>query len=210
MASSYVLENPEALRTKKTFLEKLNELDYIGPLFFLPALVCLFLALQFGGAQFAWNSGTIVGLFFGFGLLLPIWIYTQYHLGEKATVPFRVMFQRTVLFSSLFSFFTGAAFTTLAFYLPLYFQAIKGSSATKSGVETLPLIITTTVASFAAGILVTVTGYYTPVMIFGMAEFTIGGGLLTTLGVDTSFARTFGYQILAGIGTGMNFQVLQL
>src|SRR6266496_4987549 len=143
------LENPEVLRTKKTFVEKLNELDYIGPLFFLPALICLFLALQFGGAKFPWNSGTIVGLFFGFAILLPIWVFSQYRLGEKATIPFRVMLQRTVLFSSLFSFFTGAAFTILAFYLPLYFQAIKSSSATKSGVETLPLILTTTVASFA-------------------------------------------------------------
>ena len=204
------LENPDVLRTKKTLLQKLSELDYIGPLFFLPALLCLFLALQFGGAKFAWNSGAIVGLFFGFGILILMWVYSQYRLGEKATVPFRVMFQRTVLFSSIFSLFTGAAITTLSFYIPLYFQAIKGSSATKSGVETLPLIIATTVASFAAGILVTVTGYYTPIMIFGMAEFAIGGGLLTTLGVNTSFARTLGYQILAGIGAGMNFQVLQV
>jgi MFS family permease len=202
------LENPNVLKTKKTFLQKLNELDYIGPLFFIPALVCLFLALQFGGAQFAWSSGTIVGLFFGFGILFPMWIYSQYRLGEKATIPFRVMFQRTVLFSSLFSFCTGAVFTILAFYIPFYFQAIQGSSATKSGVETLPLIITTTVASFVAGILVTVTGYYTPIMVFGMAESTIGGGLLTTLGVDTSIAQTLGYQILAAIGMGMNFQVL--
>ena len=55
----------------------------------------------------------------------------------------------------------------------------------------------------------TMTGYYTPIMVFGMAEFTIGAGLLTTIGVDTSIARIVGYQILAAIGTGMNFQVLK-
>lgn len=203
-----VLENPEALRTKKTFQQRLNELDYVGPIFFVPAMVCLILALQLGGTRFDWNSLPIILLFSAFATLLLIWTFTQYRLGEKATIPFRIMFQRTILCSALFSFFTGAAMNVLTFYIPLYFQAILGSSATASGIQLLPLILSATFASIAAGIIITMTGYYTPIMILGMAEFLIGAGLLTTLGVDTPVARVLGFQILAGVGVGLNLQVL--
>jgi len=211
VAGVFILfHNPEAIQSKKTFLQKLNQLDWIGPLFFIPATVFLILALQLGGANFAWNSALIISLFCGFAILLPIWIYTQYRLGEKATIPLRIMFQRTVCFSSIFSFCSGGAFTILAFYLPLYFQAIKDSNPAQSGVEILGLILTSTIASFLAGVLVQVMGYYTPVMIFGMAEFTVAAGLITMLGVDTPNSRIIGFEVLAGIGMGLNFQVLSL
>jgi MFS family permease len=203
-----VLENPEALRTKKTFLQRLNELDYVGPIFFIPSIVCLVLALQLGGIKFAWNSPPMIILFSGFATLFLVWVFTQYRLGEKATIPFRVLFQRTVFFSTLFSFFTGAAMNVLTFYIPIYLQAILGSSATESGIQLLPLILSSTIASIVAGIIVTIKGYYTPIMILGMAEFLIGAGLLTTLGVNTPFARIIGFQILAGVGAGLNLQVL--
>src|SRR5436190_2267751 len=60
------LENPNVLRTEKTFLQRFNELDYIGPCFFLPSMIFLFLALQFGGEKFDWGSGPIIGLIMGF------------------------------------------------------------------------------------------------------------------------------------------------
>src|SRR5271169_1101960 len=78
-----VFENPEALRTKKTFQQRLNELDYVGPIFFVPAMVCLILALQLGGTTFDWNSLPIILLFSAFATLFLIWAFTQYRLGEK-------------------------------------------------------------------------------------------------------------------------------
>jgi hypothetical protein len=182
-------------------------LDYYGALLLIPAVVCLLLALQWGGNQYAWNSATIIGLFCGFGAIVPIFVYVQLKLGERATIPIRVFTQRTVFFSSMFSFFVGSSFLIAIFYLPLYFQAVKGVSATKSGIDTLPLLLSVVLSSMAGGILVTVLGYFTPFMIGGMAIFTIGVGLLSTLAVDTSFGKWFGYQIVAGAGLGVCLQV---
>ena len=200
------MHDPERLENNKTFKERLKEVDYIGPLIFIPAIISLLLAVQWGGAVYAWNSPIIISLFCGFAVITPVWVYSQIRLGEKATIPVRLFAQRTVLFSSIYSFFFGA-FTVLSFYLPLYFQAVKGSGATESGVQTLPLILSVTLAAIVGGILISVVGYVPPFMIIGTAIFTVGLGLLTTLDVDTPFGKWFAFQIIAGIGCGLNLQV---
>lgn len=57
-----------------------------------------------GGTSQPWNSPRIIGLFVGFGLLIVIFGALQWRLGEKATIPLRVLRQRTVLAGGVFSF----------------------------------------------------------------------------------------------------------
>ena len=128
-------------------------------------------------------------------------------LGERATLPIRILSQRTVTATSCFSALFGGAFFVLIFYLPLYFQSINGVSATKSGIDVIPLILSNVIASIVTGALITVVGYYTPFIVFGSITLAIGSGLLSTLDVDTPFSKWFGYQILAGVGSGMCIQV---
>jgi len=63
------------------------------------------------------------------------------------------------------------------------------------------------VASIVVGGLITVIGYYTPFIIIGSILLAVGAGLVSTLDVSTPFSKWFGYQLLAGIGSGMSIQV---
>jgi hypothetical protein len=200
------LKNPERPENNKPLHERLKQMDYLGALLLIPAAVFLLLALQWGGTQYAWNSPTIIGLFCGFGGLAIVFIVAQIKLGEKATIPIRVFTQRSVFFAAIFSFCIGATFLLL-YYIPLYFQGVMGTSATQSGIHTLPILLSVVFASIVGGVLVSIVGYYTPFMICGMALFTIGCGLLSTLSVDSSFGVWFGYQIVTGFGMGMCVQV---
>jgi MFS family permease len=100
----------------------------------------------------------------------------------------------------------GAGFFVLIFYLPLYFQSVKGSTATRSGIEVLPLLLATVLSSIISGGLITAVGYYTPFILWGTAMFSIGSGLLSTYTTHTSFGHWFGYQVLTGSGVGVGFQ----
>ena len=204
---AFFLKSPERLENNKSFKERVKGLDYYGAAFLIPAVVCLLLALQWGGTTYPLNDSKIIGLFCGFGAIVPIFVFIQIRLKERATIPVRLFLRRTVFFSSMFSFFVGSSFLIVVFYLPIYFQAVKDSSATKSGIEILPLLLSVVIASLTGGVLVTVLGYFTPFMIGGMALFTIGCGLLSTLAVDTPFGNWFGYQVLAGAGLGVCLQV---
>jgi MFS family permease len=92
------------------------------------------------------------------------------------------------------------------YYLPIWFQAIKGDSAVDSGIHLLPQVISLVVASILVGLLTSRVGYYTPFLIFGICITAVGVGLLTTLQIDSTVGEWVGYQILYGVGFGACIQ----
>jgi hypothetical protein len=193
--------------SEKPYLDRIKELDLIGASILIPAIICLLLAVQWGGNTYSWRNSRIIGLFIGAGLLLILFVYSQIRLGEKATLPPRILKQRTVAAASSFVFFFGAGIFVLMYYLPLYLQSVKGSSPTRSGIQILPLMLSCVLMTILTGIFVTVVGYYTPLLIFSAALMAIGIGLITTFDIDTPFGKWFGYQVLTGIGVGAGFNI---
>ncbi|ODQ50977.1 putative MFS toxin efflux pump [Saitoella complicata NRRL Y-17804] len=203
----FFFKPPHRETSTHTLREKLAEIDFIGMSVLLPCVICLLLALQWGGTTYAWSSGRIIALLVVFTVLLVVFVGVQWKLGERATIPLGIMRQRTVFFSAWFVFFVGAGFFVLVYYVPIYFQAVKSSSATKSGIQTLPLILAVVVASLVSGIGTTVLGYYTPFMIIGAALFAVGSGLISTFKVEMATGRWIGFQIIAGAGIGACLQL---
>ena len=113
---------PKPNQKRLTIAERLSDLDLIGALILIPAVVCVVLALQWGGSTYSWNNPRIIGLFVSFGCLMILFIYSQIKQGERATLPIRILSQRTVAAASCFSALSGGTFFVLIFYLPLYFQ----------------------------------------------------------------------------------------
>jgi hypothetical protein len=64
--------------------------------------------------------------------------------------------------SRWFVFFLGSFFFQLIYYLPIWFQGVKGASAVKSGIMNLPMVLCLVLVSILAGIGVTVVGYCKP------------------------------------------------
>ncbi|CAL3969366.1 unnamed protein product [Diplocarpon coronariae] len=194
--------NPDNL----SFAQRILQLDLIGASILVPAVICLLLALQWGGSTYAWQNSRIIGLFIGCGLLSILFISTQIRLGDRGTLPPRLFSNRNVVCALAFALFFGSGFFVIIFYLAIYFQSVKGSSATMAGIQLLPLLISTVLSSIATGGLITAIGYYVPVMLFCMSLFSIGAGLITTFTISSPFAQWFGYQVLCGAGVGVGFQ----
>ena len=91
--------------TKLPTTEKLKYLDPFGIILLLGAVCCLFLALQWGGSRYPWHSSKVIGLMLGFGFLIIIFGILQWQLGGKATIPLRILRQRTVFSGALALFF---------------------------------------------------------------------------------------------------------
>lgn len=166
----------------------------------------LLLALQWGGSTYAWKDSRIIGLFVGFGLMISIFAFSQIKLQDRGILPPRFFKNRNVLCAMLFACFFGGGFFSIIFYMAIYFQSVKGSTATHAGIQLLPLLISCVLASMLTGGLISAFGYYTPVMIVSMALFAVGAGMITTFNIDTTLGKWFGYQVLAGAGIGVGFQ----
>ncbi|KAJ7250375.1 DHA14-like major facilitator [Mycena rebaudengoi] len=188
------------------FVDRIKKFDPWGTLVFIPAIVCLLLALQWGGSTYPWANGRIIALFVLFGVLISTFIAIQIWQQEDATVPPRILKQRTVMSSVWFAMCLGASFFVLVYFLPIWFQAIKGVSAVKSGIDSLGMILSLVVASLIGGVLVTIYGYYAPFMILSTILMGVGAGLITTFRPDTGTAHWLGFQVIYGLGVGFGMQ----
>lgn len=203
----FFFKNPRREYTEKTFSQKIKEMDIPGAFFLISAIVCLLLALQWGGVWYPWTDSDVWGCLIGFGLLISTFIALQIRAGEHATIPPKILSQRTITASALSLAFLAMGIFTHIYYLPFYFQAVKGVDAEQSGIRCIAYLISNTIAALVNGAAVTVVGYYAPFIWFGTAAFTVGAGLLHTLKVNSSDGIWIGYEILAGAGSGAAIQL---
>ncbi len=70
----------------------------------------------------------------------------------------------------------------------------------------MPLILGFVVATIISGGLVTVYGYYAPMMIISSISMSIGAGLLNTLVPASGSPQWIGFQVLLGLGVGLGLQ----
>ena len=78
-------------------------------------IICLLLALQWGGSKYPWSNGRIIALLVVFAVLLVVFVVIQFWKGDNATVPPRILKQRTVAAVAWFAAMIGAAFFTLVY-----------------------------------------------------------------------------------------------
>ncbi|KAK8137671.1 MFS multidrug transporter [Apiospora sp. TS-2023a] len=170
----------------------LPELDLPGFALFTPAAVMFLLALQLGGHTYAWGSSTIIGLFCGSFATAAVFVGWEWRMGDRAMLPGGMLKQRVVLMGIVQGAFLMVTTTVGSFYLPIYFQGVKGVGPTLSGVYMLPI---------------SKIGYYLPFAVLGGILNSIGNGLLSTLTPTTETAKWVGYQIVTGAGRGAAMQI---
>ncbi|MCJ1357739.1 MAG: hypothetical protein MMC33_007735 [Icmadophila ericetorum] len=197
---------PKPVSNPTTLRQKIGRLDPLGTLFFLPGIICLLLALQWGGTTYAWSSGRIIALFVLFGLLITTFICIQIRQQENATIPPRIFAYRNVHCGMLYTLSVGGGMVSILYGLPIWFQAVRGVSAVHSGIDTLPMVMALVVGATGAGALTTATGWYNPFLFFCVVMMSVGSGLISTFQVDTGHAAFIGYQVIFGLGLGTGAQ----
>ncbi|ERT01379.1 MFS gliotoxin efflux transporter GliA [Sporothrix schenckii 1099-18] len=199
---------PAASRpTKATLPEKIWNTDPVGAALLMGAIICFILGLQWGGQTKAWSSGSVIGVLVAFGVILLVFAAWQVFQGERAMITPRLLRQRSVWVSSLFTFHFAGAYFLIVYFLPVYFQSIDGVSPTGSGVRNLPIIIAITIATVSSGILMSKTGRVAAMIAAGAVPATVASGLLYTMTIGTGTGKWIGYQVLAGLGYGFSFQL---
>ena len=197
---------PQVPKGSSGFAQILTQFDPIGTLAFVPAIVCLLIAMQWGGIEYAWFSGRIIALLILFGVLLIAFIGIQIWKGDTATVPPRIIKHRQQIAATIFAFFFGGSFFVVVYYLPIWFQAVQGVSAVESGIRNLPFLLSVTIITIISGAMITNFGWHTPWAFFCAVFMAVGAGLMMTFEVDTGLSKWFGYQVIYGFGAGAGFQ----
>ncbi|KAK0935074.1 hypothetical protein LTR29_013394 [Friedmanniomyces endolithicus] len=189
-----------------TILQQIGKLDLLGELCLLPSIVCLLLALQWGGSTYPWSDPRIIALFVVFALLALAFILVQILMPKTATIPASVLKSRSMLAGMWLTFCIASAMLTFTYFLPTWFQAIKGTSAVQSGIDTIPMVLALVVGNISAGQITGRIGYYTSQAYASALILPIGAGLITTFTPSTTSSAWIGYQVLLGLGIGFGMQ----
>ena len=181
-------------------------MDPTGTVILVSAITCLLLALQWGGQKYSWQNARIITLLVLFGVLFIVYVCWQVYLGPVATVPKNIIGQRSMSFACFYSFMQGGVNFVILYYVPLWFQAVRGDSAVKSGLDIVTFIAGMTVTMLGTGYILTKGGYSMPFMVLCVVMVSVACGLLTTWTPKSSNATVFGYLTLYGLGQGFGWQ----
>jgi hypothetical protein len=204
-----------------------HSLDLVGFAIFSPAATMFFLALELGGKQYAWSSAVVTGLLCGAFATFVIFFAWERSRCEAAMMPFSLLRLKLVWSSAaMMSCFLGTMFT-VAYYLPIWLQAVKEDSPLMSEVHNIPMFLSQVVVVLIGGSVggfffpcsagadrradpsvVQRVGYCLPPALFGTMLGSIGAGLLSTLRVSSSVGHWVGFQIIYGVGVGSAAQMV--
>ncbi|MEU0101249.1 MFS transporter [Streptomyces sp. NPDC006267] len=184
-------------------------LDILGAVLLAAASTCLVLVTSWGGTEYAWGSGTILGLAAGAVVTTALFVAAE-HRAAEPIIPLRLFRDSVFNVTGLVGAVVGIALFGAASYLPTYLQMVDGASATESGLLMLPMMMGIVGGSVVSGQLITRTGRYRIYPILGSAVSVVGMWLLSLLEADTSPLAYSFYQAVLGIGIGLVMSVLVL
>lgn len=210
VAVTFILKPTEPFKKGLTAKEKLLQLDPLGTFFLLPCLICILLALQWGGSSLSWSNGKIIALLVLFGVLLAGFVIVQITTQKTAQIPARIIKNRSMLAGGFFIFCVAGGMMNMIYFIPIWFQAVKGLSAEESGIRTIPLVLSMVLGTITAGAVTGKVGYYTQFAYISAIIMPIGAGMISTWQVDTGHSEWIGYQVLYGYGLGLGMQQAQL
>ena len=162
----------------------------------LPATSCfggdaLLLALD-RGSNVSWKATiTIVSLVLSFPLF-ALFVFVEMKVATEPFAPGHIIFSRSLFACYLCNFFAFGGWLAALFYIPLYFQAVDGLSATQAGLRLIPGIIFGVSGSLFGGFYMQRTGkfYWLTViayscLVVGMIFITLFSGFVarSTVGI---------------------------
>lgn len=80
-------------------------------------IVCLILALQWGGTIYAWSNFRVILPLVVAGGLCPVFIAQQYYARETATLPIRLLSSRTLVSGIILIFATAGTLYVFTYYV---------------------------------------------------------------------------------------------
>jgi hypothetical protein len=189
---------------KSNWKVKLRRVDFLGAIVLVGAVFGFLLGLD-RGSNVSWSIPvTIVSLCVSI-TLFAVFLYVEMHIASEPFAPGHIIFHRSLFACYSCNFFSFGGWLASLFYLPLFFQATDGASATGAGLRLMPAIVAGVSGSLFGGLVMKKTGKYFWLTIAGYTSLTIGplvislfSGVITnnTLGIICGL-------IMGGFGNGI-------
>ncbi|MFL5130025.1 MAG: MDR family MFS transporter [Microvirga sp.] len=181
--------------------ERPHKLDLLGALLLVAATVALLLALSWGGLRYPWASLPILGLFTA-SLVLWGLFAVRMRLAPEPLIPPGVLHNPVVRMAVLAACFAMGTYIGLTIYLPVYFEAVRGLSASLSGLSLIPLMAGTVVGATLSGRTMAKVKHYKRLPTVGLLVAMAATGILAMYGQSLSIVTVEIILAIISVGLG--------
>jgi EmrB/QacA subfamily drug resistance transporter len=191
---------------KLPHVKRSHKIDYVGASVVTAAVTSLLLAVSWSGPSNGWGNGTTIALLAGAVALAVAFVFVELKVSEPI-IPMDLFKGRIFSGYAAYAFLLGFAMFGALIFLPLYLQAVKDLSPTRSGLALLPMIVGIFSASIPSGQLMSKTGRY---KIYPIISAVLVGGamvMLSTLSMTTPYWQLAIYMFVMGAGLGLSMQI---
>ncbi|WP_350281419.1 MDR family MFS transporter [Kribbella sp. HUAS MG21] len=191
---------------KLPHVKRSHKIDYLGAAVVTGAVTSLLLAVSWSGPENGWDNATTIALLAAAVALAVAFVFVELKVAEPI-IPMDLFKGRIFSGYAGYAFLLGFAMFGALIFLPLYLQAVKDMSPTRSGLALLPMIVGIFSASIPSGQLMSKTGRY---KIYPIVSAVLVGGamvLLSTLSMSTPYWHLAIYMFVMGAGLGLSMQI---
>ncbi|HVD79170.1 MAG TPA: MDR family MFS transporter [Propionibacteriaceae bacterium] len=196
-----------SLALKLHHVRRQASVDYLGAATIVGSVTSLVLYLSWAGPDKGWTSATGIWLLVGTVALAALFVLAESRAKEPI-IPLELFTHWTFTSNIIFAMIMGIGMFGGLIFLPIYLQAVKGLSATHSGLAILPLVIGIFTTSIGGGQIMVRTGRYKWMPITG--ALVVGAALFafSRLQVDTPYYVLALIMYAFGMGLGFTMQVV--
>ncbi|RAQ71783.1 macrolide phosphotransferase k [Aspergillus flavus] len=187
----------------QTWKQRLARLDIVGNAIFIAAIIAVLIALTWGGTIYDWGTyHIVVPIVLGF-VGIGLFITFEWTISKEPSFPRSTVSNRTSIAALILCFTHSICVYWTFYFLPIYFQAVRGVSAMRSGINTLPVFAGILPFAILGGILLSKLGRYKPLHFLGFIPLTIAMSLFSLLNANSSTAAWVCFQLLFSVGAGL-------
>jgi EmrB/QacA subfamily drug resistance transporter len=184
-----------------------HSIDYLGAVLMVASVCLILLSASIYGPQYGWGDSRTV-TYALVGIVLTILFLLWERKAKEPILPLYLFKNHTFSVTSALGAVIGAGMFGAIIMLPLYFQVVRGYSATEAGLKLIPLMLGIVSTSIMSGKMISKHGHYKRFPIMGTAIMTVGILLMTRLQIDTPYWQISIYAIMVGAGLGLSMQTI--
>ena len=185
--------------------DKLRRVDWIGSVLFIRSTTSFLTPITWGGVSYPWDSWRVlVPLIIGI-IGIVVFVAFEEYVATEPLIRLDVFKNRTAAASYFETTLHGMILWCTLYYMPLYYEAVKGETPVLAGISLFPATFTVAPAAMGTGYVITKTGRYRWAIWSGWVLTTLGTGLLYLLDVNTTTVQWVFLNLVSGLGMGILF-----
>ncbi|KAF5633402.1 major facilitator superfamily transporter [Fusarium sp. NRRL 52700] len=185
-----------------SFKDKARKIDWMGVMASISGIVLTVMAINSGGSMWAWKNVKTISILTIGVIILFVFIIIEAFFARIPIIPLRLFKQRSPAVLILTGFLHDFAWQSTQYFVPLYYQTVRGFTPLVSATLIVPFLLAQGLAGAASGPIMARYARYMPILRAGFTIWTIGAGLKLLFNENTHVAVYVVVLAVEGAGIG--------